>query len=148
MSVNSPKSIFPSPLVSNLLSADPQLLEDVLVAQGIIEGQFRMDENLMLLKNNLETVDKIFYLLPDWLKGIVEDPGFGEYCNQMFDKVDADGNGKLTPDELFPIVTEMTNEHPLSITIEPPDPALVVDPAATMTSPPSPAVPLSPRLKR
>merc|ERR1719387_2080528 len=105
-------------IVYETLSSDPQLLEDLLVAQGIIEGQFRMNENLKLLKNNVETVDKIFHLLPDWLKGFLQNAEFGEICNQMFDKVDTDGNGKLTPDELFPIITEMVDEHPLSITME------------------------------
>merc|ERR1719379_1765120 len=77
-----------------------------------------MNENLVLLKNNVETVDKIFHLLPDWLRGFVQDKGFGDRCDEMFDKVDTDRNGKLTPDELFPIITEMANEHPLSITME------------------------------
>ena len=45
-------------------------------------------------------MDKIFHLLPGWLQGFVMDPGFKDYCDASFDKVDADGNGMLTPDEL------------------------------------------------
>merc|ERR1719460_1788374 len=77
-----------------------------------------MNDNLMRLRENVDTVDQIFPLLPEWLQTLVMGPDFGDYCDAMFAKVDADGNGKLTPDELFPIIEEMVTEHPLSITMD------------------------------
>merc|ERR1719379_3255248 len=103
-------------VVYECLSHDPDLLSTVLETQGIIEGQFRMAENLQRLKANVEVVDKIYDLLPDWLQGLVNGEGFADQCATLFDRVDTDGNGALTPDELFPVIAEMVDEHPLSIT--------------------------------
>ena len=62
-------------------------------------------------------MDKIFHLLPEWLKDLVNGDGFAEMCTDMFDKLDADRNGTLSPDELFPVIEGLVNEHPMSITL-------------------------------
>ena len=62
-------------------------------------------------------MDKIFHLLPEWLKDLVNGDGFAEMCADLFDKVDTDRNGTLSPDELFPVIEDLVNEHPMSITI-------------------------------
>merc|ERR1719460_886882 len=36
----------------------------------------------------------------------------------MSDQVDQDRNGVLTPDELYPVVVDLSKEHPYSITLE------------------------------
>merc|ERR1719460_144773 len=77
-----------------------------------------MNDNLMRLRENVDTVDQIFPLLPEWLQTLVMGPDFADYCDSMFAKIDTDGNGKLSPDELFPVIEEMVTEHPLSITLD------------------------------
>merc|ERR1719478_1367703 len=76
-----------------------------------------MNANLAKLKANVDVIDKIYHMMPDWLQDLVKSEGFADTCAEMFAKVDEDGNGCLTPDELFPIIEEMVDEHPLSITL-------------------------------
>jgi Ca2+-binding EF-hand superfamily protein len=103
-------------VVYETLNHDEDLLQMVLEQKGIVEAQYRMADNLARLKSNVETIDKIFHLLPDWLQSMVNDASFAQTCAEMFDKVDADGNGTLSPEELFPIIADMVDEHPLDIT--------------------------------
>merc|ERR1719478_526069 len=76
-----------------------------------------MNANLAKLKANVDVIDKIYHMMPDWLQDLVKSEGFADTCAEMFAKVDEDGNGCLTPDELFPIIEELVDEHPLSITL-------------------------------
>jgi len=55
--------------------------------------------------------------VPDWLRN-VQNSEFIEACNQKFDALDVDTNGTLSPDELWPVIVELSAEHPLSVTID------------------------------
>lgn len=44
--------------------------------------------------------------------------GFSDKCNNRFDVLDRDGNGKLTADELLPITLEIAAEHGKAVTYE------------------------------
>merc|ERR1719473_823751 len=55
---------------------------------------------------------------PDWLKQCLESKELDGMCAEYFDKFDDDGNGVLSPDELFPIVQEISQVHPVNITEE------------------------------
>merc|ERR1719326_2501270 len=98
-----------------VLNSSPEIAQEVMALQQqedeieaqieaeieIMEGEFRMNDNLIRLRENVDTVDSIFPYLPTWLQDLVMGEGFGDYCDEMFNKVDADGNGSLSPDEMF-----------------------------------------------
>ena len=55
----------------------------------------------------VEFIDKLYgppCLLPDWIAELVNTDDFHRTCAAMFDGVDTDGNGTLSPDELCAIV--------------------------------------------
>merc|ERR1719324_1764272 len=55
---------------------------------------------------------------PDWLRQALSSEEFDVECAKYFDKFDDDGNGVLSPDEMFPIVQEISQVHPVNITEE------------------------------
>ena len=49
-------------------------------------------------------IDHVFTSLPNDIKLKLTSDEFAETCQENFAALDTDGNGVLTPDELFPIV--------------------------------------------
>jgi Ca2+-binding EF-hand superfamily protein len=83
-----------------------------------------VDHMLSILQDNVSAIKQEYATIlsspecPDWLKKCLQSEDFQAECAQYFDKFDDDGNGVLSPDELFPIVQEISQVHPVNITEE------------------------------
>jgi len=83
-----------------------------------------VDHLLQTLQENVAAIKQQYSAIiaspdtPDWLKQLLQSEEFEVECAQYFDKFDTDGNGVLSPDELFPIVQEVSEVHPVNITEE------------------------------
>lgn len=86
--------------------------------QQVGEGQHRVDAMIEMLKQDIRNLEEIAPLLPDWLNALFVDPGFFAECYDKFATLDMDGSGRIEAEELYPVVLELTQEHPLSVTLE------------------------------
>lgn len=86
--------------------------------QQVGEGQLRIDAMIEMLKQDIKHMEEIMPLLPEWLTSIFVDPSFFAECYDKFAMLDQDGSGRIEAEELYPVVMELTNEHPLSVTLE------------------------------
>merc|ERR1719149_145562 len=77
-----------------------------------------MEDNIEDIFSTVILIDKIMDKLPQWLQDVIGGEDWGSTCDAMFGGVDTDGNGVLTPDELFEVLQELVQEKPVSITIE------------------------------
>merc|ERR1719456_1014492 len=91
-----------------------QEAEDILVAQ--IEEEERVYDSLDELNKSRAMVAKVMDKLPGWVTEMINGTDFAEHCADMFTKIDADGNGVLDVQELYPLIVELLNEHPMSVT--------------------------------
>merc|ERR1719199_1729399 len=71
------------------------------------EGEAEVDTSLLKLQMAKLEISDYIDKMPDWVKDMVTGEGFNEICSQLFQKIDEDGNGVLTPEELFPVISEM-----------------------------------------
>lgn len=86
--------------------------------QHVGEGQLRIDAMIDMLKNDIKNMDEIMPHLPDWLTSIFNNPSFFAECYDKFALLDQDGSGRIEAEELYPVVLELTQEHPLSVTLD------------------------------
>jgi Ca2+-binding EF-hand superfamily protein len=56
--------------------------------------------------------------VPDFIRNALNDEGFAKMCDQKFAKLDHDKNRVLTPNEVFPVVVELSRVQPVSISYE------------------------------
>eukprot|EP00746_Dinoflagellata_sp_MGD_P158374 gnl/MRDRNA2_/MRDRNA2_86455_c0_seq5.p1 gnl/MRDRNA2_/MRDRNA2_86455_c0~~gnl/MRDRNA2_/MRDRNA2_86455_c0_seq5.p1 ORF type:complete len:1290 (+),score=317.82 gnl/MRDRNA2_/MRDRNA2_86455_c0_seq5:478-3870(+) len=88
------------------------------------EGEMRIHEMLDLMQNDRSQVKKHFGRLsaspavPDFIQNAMENVTLRSQCYEKFDALDIDGNGVLTPGEVFPIIEELSQEHPIAVTYE------------------------------
>merc|ERR1712178_294249 len=52
------------------------------------------------------------------MQDIFRDPAWEEDVMSQFQQLDLDGNGALSPEELFPVVVEISSVHPCAISAE------------------------------
>merc|ERR1719482_2228604 len=88
--------------------------EDMIIAQ--IEDEERVYDELEQLSKSRQMVAKVMDKLPGWVTEMINGPDFTEHCAEMFTRIDADGNGVLDAQELYPLIVELLNEHPISVT--------------------------------
>lgn len=82
------------------------------------EAQQRVEAMIEMLKQDINNIEEITPLLPDWLNQVFVDPGFFAECYDKFAMLDSDGSGRIEAEELYPVVMELTQEHPLSVTLD------------------------------
>jgi hypothetical protein len=103
-----------------LLGDIERLESELMLTKGSsmqIAAEIRMEENLDAVFSDVLFIDKILDKLPGWLQSLITGKDWADHCDGIFDGVDNDGNGVLTPDELFPVIVELVGEHPLAITL-------------------------------
>jgi len=110
-----------------------QLVRFIFVVQWLQEQprppapppqDFLIDNMLEILEDNVMAIKQEFTRIlsspdtPAWLKETIQSQEFAAECAKYYDQFDVDGNGFLSPDELFPIVQELSQAHPVNITEE------------------------------
>jgi len=99
-------------------------LESQQTSNQIEDGEMRIEGMLLMLDEGVSQVkanlDRLLTCpdVPEWLRIIMLDDSFLEVCNAQFDALDTDKNGVLSPEELLPVIAELSQEHPLSVTID------------------------------
>merc|ERR1719478_88448 len=56
--------------------------------------------------------------MPPDLMVLMASDDFKTKCNEQFDALDEDKNGVLTVEELYPILDDISQEHPMAITLD------------------------------
>jgi len=90
----------------------------------ILEGEYRTEQLLAMFGSDKAGMKKVIgdisrsTDLPEWFRSELCSPAFESQCAATFTTLDVDGNGVLSLDELYPVIEEMTGEHPISITID------------------------------
>merc|ERR1719265_317964 len=88
-------------------------------ALDIEEGSMRIVAMIEMLKSKQgRTVEQIAHNLPSWLRESFENETFMQECVEKFETLDRDLSGRIEAQELYPVILELAEEHPLSITEE------------------------------
>eukprot|EP00746_Dinoflagellata_sp_MGD_P162294 gnl/MRDRNA2_/MRDRNA2_89788_c0_seq1.p1 gnl/MRDRNA2_/MRDRNA2_89788_c0~~gnl/MRDRNA2_/MRDRNA2_89788_c0_seq1.p1 ORF type:complete len:1450 (+),score=368.34 gnl/MRDRNA2_/MRDRNA2_89788_c0_seq1:99-4448(+) len=92
--------------------------------QQVEEDELRVHQLLDMIEVDAAAVKKNFSRasccpdIPDWMKEQFAQEEFTSACNEKYDALDQDGNGMLSPDELYPVILELSGGHPMSVTID------------------------------
>merc|ERR1712185_427408 len=82
---------------------------------GDLDEQLRIDDVIANVRDDAAWADKILPTLPDEWKDFLTSDEFIDDAMDKFDRLDADGNEKLSPDELVPVVAELAQGQPWDI---------------------------------
>jgi len=77
-----------------------------------------IEQMLAQLREDKDAVNKIMLQLPPALAADFQEASFADACGAGFDRVDIDGNGELSPEELFPVVGKLAGTSQVSITLD------------------------------
>lgn len=100
------------------------IAEEQAAQAQISADEVRIDELLDMLEADSKALKKNFSRfsmcpdMPDWMQAQFKQEAFVAECNEKYDFLDADGNGTLSADELYPVIIELSGGHPLSVTID------------------------------
>ena len=72
-------------------------------AQSMRETEYMIEG----LKDLVLLIDQVKSKLPPWFQEVVYSDDFKKECDAQFAKTDTDGNGVLSPDELYPLILEL-----------------------------------------
>ncbi|KAH8057416.1 Ca2-binding protein [Aureococcus anophagefferens] len=92
-------------IVAYLESLKDQLRDD---------DERRVESLLNMLRAGKENLDAVLDALPGDFAAYVTSNEFLDACMDRFDALDADGNGSLSPDELWPVVVDMSGANDLT----------------------------------
>ena len=82
------------------------------------EEAFRIDDVLAMVRDDAGWVDKVLPTLPqEWQDYLFSDELIDRAMGE-FDALDADGSGNLSPDELAPVIVELSKAQPWSVSLE------------------------------
>merc|ERR1712185_348816 len=82
---------------------------------GDLDEALRIDDVIANVRDDAAWADKILPSLPDEWKEYLTSDEFIDSAMDKFDALDADGNEKLSPDELVPVVSELSQGQPWDI---------------------------------
>jgi Ca2+-binding EF-hand superfamily protein len=102
-------------IVAYLETADGAPLQE---AAEISAGKRQVQELLALLKTDRYSLHKVVPLLPREIFEAMTSAEFIANCQDRFRALDTDGNGTLSPDELYPVVVELSEAHPYAVSLE------------------------------
>jgi len=57
-------------------------------------------------------------VVPAWIQETFADPEFKAMCSSKFDLLDRDKNGVLSPREVFDVIIELSQQHPIAVTYD------------------------------
>ena len=70
------------------------------------------------LRENRERLSEFEHMIPDKLASSLEGPEFTKHCEEWFGDLDADKNGVLSAEELFPVIEHLLREEEIEVTKE------------------------------
>jgi Ca2+-binding EF-hand superfamily protein len=88
------------------------------------DGEEMIHQMLDLMQSDSKQLKQNFGRLscspgvPDFIQHTFRNEGFLSMCLEKFDALDIDKNGVLTPDEVYPVILELSQGQPLDVTIE------------------------------
>lgn len=78
----------------------------------------RVNQMLRMLEENVSCIEELKPQLPDWLKDVLDSDNFLQECYDQYGRLDDDGSGQLEAQELYPVILDLCQEHPLTINLE------------------------------
>jgi Ca2+-binding EF-hand superfamily protein len=84
-------------------------------AKRVLEDSKKIEQLLEMLHNDRRVIQDVLPHLPDWLQEELMSYEFSTRCMDHFKTLDADGNGTLEPDELYPLVLQMAEAQELAL---------------------------------
>jgi len=100
-------------IAAHMESEDGQMLMEHLTHQ---ESHF--NEFLDMLMENKERIADIVPFLPDYLVEMLSSEEYINGCMDQFDALDTDKSESLSPDELVPVVLQLSNLNPASLNMD------------------------------
>lgn len=85
---------------------------------AIMDSACQIDDLLEVLKKDRRDMRKVIPYLPDALRNELLGNEFTNQCLATFKSLDKDGNGSLDPEELYPIILDMTNAHKYALDMD------------------------------
>jgi hypothetical protein len=68
------------------------------------------------LRENRERLSEFEHMIPDKLASSLEGPEFTKHCEEWFGDLDADKNGVLSAEELFPVIEHFLQDEEIEVT--------------------------------
>ena len=68
------------------------------------------------LRENRERLTEFEHMIPDKLAASLEGPEFTKHCEEWFSDLDADKNGVLSAEELFPVIEHFLQDEEIEVT--------------------------------
>ena len=82
---------------------------------GDLDEQLRIDDVIANVRDDAAWAEKILPTLPEDLQEALTSDGFIDGAMDKFDSLDADGNEKLSPDELVPVIADLSQGQPWDV---------------------------------
>ena len=111
-------------LEEELIEAEEALAEAEVELAEAEEEEAAAEESLLInqvieqIRADKKAIQKNLHLLPQGIKDRLTSMDFAVSCAKVFNAADADKNGYLTPDELFPILQRLLMASPRALTLE------------------------------
>jgi Ca2+-binding EF-hand superfamily protein len=83
-------------------------------ALTVLDDSKRIEDLIDNLQQDREAVSKVYPYLPSTLRQELLSEKFTVDCMDFFQSLDKDGNGMLDPEELMPMVRELTDAHDMA----------------------------------
>jgi len=90
----------------------------VAAAENLAAGEKKIEELLYMLEHDRNAVHKIVPLLPDKVFDHLTSDKFVQETHAKFVELDVNHNDVLTPQELFPVIVELSEAHPYSVDMQ------------------------------
>jgi Ca2+-binding EF-hand superfamily protein len=90
----------------------------VVEAVDVSAGARQVNELLETLEKDRNAIHKVVPLLPAEVYDDVTSDSFMKDCQDRFAALDKDKSGTLEPEELYPVIVELSQAHPYAIDIE------------------------------
>merc|ERR1711988_1765102 len=97
---------------SYLETEEGQVVQDFA---DIAKGEGKVSEFVQKLGQDRQSIHKIMPLLPANLYNSLIDDQFVQACKDRFKELDVDNSEVLEPQELFPLIVELSEAHPCSV---------------------------------
>ena len=100
------------------VEADAMDEVDEAELEQVMRDRDSMTDMIEAMKSDKKAVSKAIERVPDEVRMALTSVEFEEDCNLRFDDLDVDSSGVLEPDELAPLVVEMSQGHPWAVTLD------------------------------
>ena len=95
-------------IIGSLLESMAEVAELIEDRDDINLAGLSTAELIERVKKNTNLVEELIPLLPEDISYYLMSEEFKAACEKRFDECDADGSGDLEPDEMVPIIIEMS----------------------------------------